>query len=690
MANPRPSGTGTPDRSVDRLSAALDSPLKLRGALQLTAQRVVDEVGCTHCSIYLLDGRELHPAVAVAKRPSASFTAAFRSVGTIDVDPDRWALFPADHTIVIDDVRASKFIPRAWIDRFSVHSIVLVSLGPSGEPAGVLAAAWKDVHQSGPEELELLRTLGSYAALAIGYARPFQRVSRQAQLQEALVRAAGALAAPLEPDEIVRQVVDAYSDLLDARCCAAALVDLERGLVTTVASRNTGELREQIPLAEVPERIFSRLSTGWAEGNHLIELDDDPWLAELLDGREHKVSRYVLLPLSSNGKPCGGVLLGFGEHTRLDAEERGAALALAAHAAAALERRRLLNDLADRVRRLDLLHHVSAAFIEDSDAESLVSTLKRLLAPEGIDVAGVTFRARRLLDHLGGDAATSNERKAWRRDARPIELPDGSLSVPMRLGRQIGGALRVRPVGMGSDDVALVEALGAGLLEVANRGVQRAAVEEAARERAQLAERDRFRLDLHDTAGQLFVGIGLLTTRLFETLPADSEWANQAARIVALSAQGKDEIDQAIGALTFVPATPGGLACSLRALTERFADDSGLRIGFAITGRPVRLAADVEQAIYRLANEALANAWRHAQCLVVDVNLVVGPEEVTLRVSDDGVGFADPGIDTPKRTGVSSMRRTMEKVGGSLQLTNGIPAGAVVEAKVPRRPRSAG
>ncbi|MHB8464931.1 MAG: sensor histidine kinase [Acidimicrobiales bacterium] len=122
-------------------------------------------------------------------------------------------------------------------------------------------------------------------------------------------------------------------------------------------------------------------------------------------------------------------------------------------------------------------------------------------------------------------------------------------------------------------------------------------------------------------------------------------------------------------------------------MTERFAEDSGVRVGFRVTGRQVRLGAEVESSLYRVAHEALANAWRHARCRVIDVDLVVGSADVTLRVRDDGVGFSEAAIKSTKRTGVQSMRRAMEKIGGTPLFGNGEPTGAVVEAKVGRERR---
>src|SRR5205823_6820752 len=108
---------GVGDALLGGLAAALDSPLKLKGVLSMIARRVVHEVGSDHCSVFLLDGRALYPAVAVSRRPSENLGEAFRSMAPIEVDPERWALF-GGAPVVIEDATASPLIPTAWIERF--------------------------------------------------------------------------------------------------------------------------------------------------------------------------------------------------------------------------------------------------------------------------------------------------------------------------------------------------------------------------------------------------------------------------------------------------------------------------------------------------------------------------------------------------------------------------------------------
>jgi signal transduction histidine kinase len=127
------------------------------------------------------------------------------------------------------------------------------------------------------------------------------------------------------------------------------------------------------------------------------------------------------------------------------------------------------------------------------------------------------------------------------------------------------------------------------------------------------------------------------------------------------------------------------LAASIRALARSFEKDSGMRIVVDVEGSTRRLSARVEQALYRVTHEALANAWRHGRGANVRVCLATGTDEVSLTVVDDGVGFKFS--EEEPRIGIASMRRAIDEVGGSLRIRNVKPHGVRVEARVSKEGR---
>src|SRR5207247_2272409 len=135
-----------------------------------------------------------------------------------------------------------------------------------------------------------------------------------------------------------------------------------------------------------------------------------------------------------------------------------------------------------------------------------------------------------------------------------------------------------------------------------------------ARERAMVAERELIVADLRESVGQVLVAAGLLAEQMAEQLSPDSPWCDRAHKLGELVGRAKWEIDQAVRAMAFVPAARRGLVPALRDLTKSIDDDSGITVVLDVSGRPARLAPNVERVLYRIAHQALSNAWRHSMC----------------------------------------------------------------------------
>lgn len=194
-------------------------------------------------------------------------------------------------------------------------------------------------------------------------------------------------------------------------------------------------------------------------------------------------------------------------------------------------------------------------------------------------------------------------------------------------------------------------------------------------------ERERLRLanDLHDTAGQTLLAIFLLARRWSAEDPVS---ASRMSRLAELAAAGREEIDLAIKGLTFAPALDHGLLVGLEGLARSFQPETGILVVLDVL-EPPRLNLQTERALFRVAHQALVNAWRHARCSTVRISLEERGDGVVLSVTDDGVGM---GHRWPRRgpgMGVASMRRAVEEAGGRLQVTNIKPHGVRVEATVP-------
>ena len=125
-----------------------------------------------------------------------------------------------------------------------------------------------------------------------------------------------------------------------------------------------------------------------------------------------------------------------------------------------------------------------------------------------------------------------------------------------------------------------------------------------------------------------------------------------------------------------------GLAAALERLTESFAEQTGIAVGFESTLPAERLAPEIETALYRIVQECLTNIVKHARAGSVSIVLGRKPDAVTAVVEDDGVGF-DPARTRDDGLGLIGMRERVALVGGRLTIESRPGAGTTFVAEVP-------
>jgi signal transduction histidine kinase len=126
-----------------------------------------------------------------------------------------------------------------------------------------------------------------------------------------------------------------------------------------------------------------------------------------------------------------------------------------------------------------------------------------------------------------------------------------------------------------------------------------------------------------------------------------------------------------------------GLAGALRQRLDAVENRVGITTQLSVEGR-LDLPAATEEGLYRIAQEALTNALRHAFASTVQVLVDGGPDAVTLEVIDDGCGFDPAGRDGLGGLGLVSMRERAEELGATLTIDSAPGAGTRVKVTVGR------
>ncbi len=204
-----------------------------------------------------------------------------------------------------------------------------------------------------------------------------------------------------------------------------------------------------------------------------------------------------------------------------------------------------------------------------------------------------------------------------------------------------------------------------------------------AREAGQLEERRRMAREIHDTLAQGLTGI--VTQLQAADLAAEPERAERLAKVHTLAKDSLSEARRAVQALRPEPLD-SGLPDALAELGRRFADTAGTPVRTETTGEARPLLPELEVTLYRVAQEALANAGKHARASRVDVTLSYSDDVVMLDIVDDGAGFAPGDRGDGTGFGLEAMRQRVHRVAGTLAIESTPGGGTAVNAQVPAIP----
>ncbi len=199
---------------------------------------------------------------------------------------------------------------------------------------------------------------------------------------------------------------------------------------------------------------------------------------------------------------------------------------------------------------------------------------------------------------------------------------------------------------------------------------------------AALEERNRLARDLHDSVKQE-VFAATMTLGAAEALwerdrAAAREKVSEARQ---LSQQAQKELTALIRELRPAALEGKGLAMAVREYAREWSQQTGVPITVWINGeRPLSLV--LEQALFRVMQEALSNTSRHSGAHAIEVQLNCAGPGVVLSVKDDGRGF-DVVSAQGKGLGLRSMRERVEALGGTLQIESRQGTGTTVRAALP-------
>ncbi|WP_323377664.1 HAMP domain-containing sensor histidine kinase [Streptomyces smaragdinus] len=194
---------------------------------------------------------------------------------------------------------------------------------------------------------------------------------------------------------------------------------------------------------------------------------------------------------------------------------------------------------------------------------------------------------------------------------------------------------------------------------------------------AQEAERRRIAQELHDEVGQSMTAVLLALKRAADQ--AGDPLAGELRQAQEITRESLDEVRRLVRRLRPDVLDDLGLVSALTSLTHTFATHTGLRITRRFADDLPALAPETELVLYRVAQESLTNAARHAGAERITVALDRGGDSVVLAVTDDGSGMPAP----CEGAGIRGMRERALLIGGTLDISPAPSAGVRVRLTAP-------
>lgn len=207
---------------------------------------------------------------------------------------------------------------------------------------------------------------------------------------------------------------------------------------------------------------------------------------------------------------------------------------------------------------------------------------------------------------------------------------------------------------------------------------------------AQEEERRYLAREIHDGPAQSMANV-VLRAEICERLLAvgRQELVQELSQLKFLVKESLREVRKIIFDLRPMALDDLGLVPTLRRYLEYLEEQDGLRVALAVTGQERRLPSALEVALFRVIQEAVNNAHRHAQASIIQVQLSFDDKHITASVCDDGVGFdvdqVQQGWQDRPSFGLVNMRERVQLLNGDFEVKSAPGKGTSITARLDYR-----
>ncbi len=579
----------------------------------------------------------------------------------------------------------------AFVRTSGIRSVIAAPLPGESGPFGALTVYSSASDAFAAADEATLAALAEQAAVALTNARLIAELAasreeliRRAAAEHALGEISGALAGIRQPSAVLQRVVDETHRLVGADGTILSVLDPDGATLRWAYDDGLRSLFDPeyvanltLPLGVGPTGVAVAERRPVRVDRDLI----DAFPAGPENDRFFDTTGFrsiVCVPIVAEDGPLGALEVYSCREAAFGEADEALLASLAAQAAIALTNARLVERLRASEERYRFLVENSPDVVYATDREGrftfLTETIEAMTGFTVGECLGSHFSL--LVDETSMPAAAAT----W---DTLIADPAVPRITRLLLRRRDGGLVPVEVSSIGTtDEAGRFTGIHGATRDVSERERLERDLRGQAAELAANEERAHLARELHDSVTQALFSMTLMT-RSVELL-LDRNPAVAREKLDALRDLQRDALAE-MRSLIF-ELRPGSLEQDglVQALRTHAAAVEG-RVGLPVlldADELERLPAEVEEALYRIAQEALHNVVKHADARQVRIVLRREGGEVRLRVEDDGKGF-DPAAVPPGHLGLAGMRARAERIGADLVVASSARSGTRVEVTLP-------
>jgi GAF domain-containing protein/HAMP domain-containing protein len=697
-------------QAISEVGRRLTSILDIDEVLAQIVRLIRDTFDYYHVAIGLIEEDDVVYRVGAGKPwddPDFEFKPARLKVGQEGVTG--WVAGAGEPLLVPDVSQEPRYV---WMEDSKTRSELTVPLKAKGEIIGVLDVQSDQLDAFDASDLLVLQSLAHQAGAAIENARLFEAEQRRVEQFRVIGEVGQRITSILAIDELLHQIANLIQVSFNHYLVEIGLVENGDVVLMTRASRE-----QYSPFQTARLKVGQEGIIGWvaATGEPLMirDVSEEPRYIRLT---EVTTRSELAIPIKAKGKVIGVVNVESDQFNAFDETDVTVLQSLANQAGVAIENARLLAAERRRADELDALRANAA----DISAELELSDLLGAILERAVELLGVTVGELGLYNESTQDiriVATYNMEKDYTgmrialgegamgrvaASREPLIVQDyhsweghmpqyaglnwhSTLVVPLMAAGQLVGTVAVGQADptrqFGPADLHLLDLFA----QQAAIAVRNAQLYEQAQQVAVLEERQRLARDLHDSATQSLYAVTMFAEAAARLLKSgEVEAATGHMREVRETAQ---EALQEMRLLIFELRPPileeEGLVTALQTRLEMVEGRSGLEIAFNAE-RVGDLSPEIEEGLYRIAQEVLNNILKHAQAQLVTVHLCRAQQKIILEIADDGIGFDPATIQGKGGLGLEGMEERVALLGGQLLVSGKPGEGTTVRVEVSR------